>query len=213
VFAGVLSDDAKNALAILGKHGVVSEAYLAGGSALALHYGHRKSEDLDFFSPKPFDPHAMSATLSTLGQFVESFAEGRSLIGEFQGVKYSYFQYHYPLLYPTVSFSAVSLADPRDIAAMKIAAIMDRGTKRDFVDLYEFCHTGISIENILTYYDRKYGAFENNLFSIVRSLGYFDDAEKGDMPEMLISISWEDVKEFFAAESIRLGKVFLTKES
>ena len=73
---------------------------------------------------------------------------------------------------------------------MKIAAIMDRGTKRDFVDLYEFCHTGISIENILTYYDRKYGAFENNLFSIVRSLGYFDDAEKGDMPEMLISISW-----------------------
>ena len=134
MFAGVLSSDAKRALAILGKRGVVADAYLAGGSALALHYGHRKSEDLDFFSPKPFDPRAMSETLSTLGRFVASFAEGISLIGEFQGIKYSYFQYQYPLLYPTISFSGISLADPRDIAAMKIASVMDRGTKRDFVE-------------------------------------------------------------------------------
>ncbi len=210
MFAAVLSDDAKNALAILGKHGVVADAYLAGGSALTLHYGHRKSEDLDFFSPKPFDPRAMSTTLSKLGKFVTTFAEGISLIGEFQGVKYSYFQYIYPLLYPTISFSAVSLADPRDIAAMKIAAVMDRGTKKDFVDLYELSHNGISIENMFMFYDKKYGAFENNMFSIIRSLGYFDDAEKGDMPQMLIPLSWDEVKEFFAKESIRLGTSLLT---
>jgi hypothetical protein len=209
MFAAVLSDDAKSALAILGKCGIVADAYLAGGSALALHYGHRKSEDLDFFSPKPFDPRAMSATLSTRGRFVASLAEGISLIGEFQGVKYSYFQYQYPLLYPTISFSAVSLADPRDIAAMKIAAVMDRGTKRDFVDLYELSHKGISIEDMFVLYDKKYRALENNIFSILRSIGYFDDAEKGDMPQMLISLSWETVKEFFIAESMRLGKRYI----
>lgn len=209
MFAAVLSDDAKSALAILAKRGIVADAYLAGGSALALHYGHRKSEDLDFFSPKPFDPHAMSATLSTLGRFVASFAEGTSLIGEFQGVKYSYFQYHYPLLYPAISFSAVSLADPRDIAAMKIAAVMDRGTKRDFVDLYELSHKGVSVEEMFALYDKKYGALENNLFSILRSIGYFDDAEEEDMPEMLTPLSWKTVKQFFTAESMRLGKQYI----
>jgi len=210
MFTAVLSDNAQRALAVLGKNGIVADGYLAGGSALALHYGHRRSEDLDFFSPKPFDPRAMSATLSTLGRFVPSFAEGISLIGEFQDVKYSYFQYTYPLLYPTISFSSVSLADPRDIAAMKIAAVMDRGTKRDFVDLYELIHKGISMEDMFVLYDKKYGALENNVFSILRSVDYFDDAEKGDMPQMLTPLSWEEVKQFFIAESMRLGKSFLT---
>lgn len=50
MFASVLSDDAQNALAVLGKSGLLSQAYLAGGSALALQYGHRRSEDFDFFS-------------------------------------------------------------------------------------------------------------------------------------------------------------------
>jgi hypothetical protein len=211
MFAGVLSDDAKSALAILGKRGIVADAYLAGGSALALHYGHRKSDDLDFFSPKPFDPRAMSATLSTLGRFVASFAEGISLIGEFQGVKYSYFQYQYPLLYPTIPFSTVSLADPRDIAAMKIAAVMDRGTKRDFVDLYELSHKGIPIEDMFVFYDKKYRALKSNMFSILRSIGYFDDAEKSDMPQMITPLSWETVKQFFITEAMRLGKQYIEK--
>lgn len=63
---------------------------------------------------------------------------------------------------------------------MKIAALMDRGTKRDFVDLYELSHKGITIEDMFVLYDKKYGALENNMFSILRSIGYFDDAEKGD---------------------------------
>lgn len=209
MFADVLSDDAKSALAVLGKSGIVSDAYLAGGSALALQYGHRRSEDLDFFSQKSFDPRMMSTALSKLGQFIATFAEGISLIGEFQRVKYSYFQYTYPLLYPTITFLGVSLADPRDIAAMKIAAVMDRGTKRDFVDLYMLYRNGISFREMFALYDKKYGALDNNIYSILRSLEYFDDAEKGNMPEMLIPLSWDEVKQFFIAESMRLARRIL----
>ena len=209
MFTAVLSTDAQRALAVLGAGGIVADAYLAGGSALALHYGHRTSDDLDFFSPKPFDPHLMSASLSGLGRFVASSAEGISLIGEFEGVKYGYFRYQYPLLYPTISFSGVSLADPRDIAAMKIAAVMDRGIKRDFIDLYELSHKGISIEDMFVFYDKKYGVLESNLFSILRSIQYFEDAEIGGMPHMLTPLAWEEVKRFFIAESMRLGKKYI----
>lgn len=209
MFTTVLSQDAQTALALLGKSGIVGEGYLAGGSALALHYGHRHSEDLDFFSVHSFDPRVMSTRLKDLGVFTPSFAEGISLIGTFGGVKFSYFQYDYPLLFLTTTMLDVSIVHPKDIAAMKIAAIMDRGTKRDFVDLYELVKQGVSLEEMFELYNKKYKALENNMFSILRSLQYFDDAEKGDMPNMIKPISWDEVKQFFIAESMRLAKRYL----
>lgn len=209
MFTTVLSQNAQNALAVLGKSGIVGDGYLAGGSALALHYGHRYSEDLDFFSIHSFDPRAMSLRLEDLGAFTPSFAEGISLIGTFGGVKFSYFQYDYPLLFPTATMFGVSIVQPKDIAAMKIAAVMDRGTKRDFVDLYELVKQGVFMEEMFVLYNKKYKALESNIFSILRSLQYFDDAEKGDMPSMIKPISWDEVKKFFIAESLRLAKKYL----
>lgn len=209
MFTTILSQDAQNALAVLGKSGIVSKGYLAGGSALALHFGHRHSEDLDFFSLHSFDPRKMSVQLEKLGKFIPSFAEGISLIGVFGGVKFSYFQYNYPLLFSTVIMFDVSVVDPKDIAAMKIAAVMDRGTKRDFVDLYELVEQGVSMEEMFKFYNQKYNALESNIVSILRSLRYFDDAEKGDMPDMIRIISWGDIKQFFISESLRLAKKYL----
>lgn len=213
MFTAVLSGDAQKALVILGQSGVVRDGYLAGGSALALHYGHRRSEDLDFFSPKVFDPLVMSEKLRAIGKFTPSFAEGISLIGKFCGVKFSYFQHNYPLLFPTKEQFGVTIVQPRDIGPMKVAAVMDRGTKRDFIDLYELVHQGVSTQEILDLYNKKYGALENNIISILRSLQYFDDAEKEDMPEMLRSVSWDEVKRFFAAEAVRLAKKYLEGEA
>ncbi len=209
MFTAVLSSDAQAALAILGKSGVVANGYLAGGSALALHYGHRRSEDLDFFSPKAFSPRELAKQLRTLGTFVSSFAEGISLIGVFGGVKFSYFQYTYPVLFPTTGVFGVSVVDPRDIGAMKIAATMDRGTKRDFVDLYELVHQGVHLEELFMLYDKKFGVFESNRISILRSIQYFDDAEAGDMPEMIRPVSWKAVKQFFSKEAMRLAKQYI----
>ena len=209
MFTRVLSQTAQTNLAVLGKSGLVQDAYLAGGSALALHFGHRYSVDFDFFSKDPFDPRELSNGLQKLGSFKEDQAKGITLLGVFNQVKFSYFQYNYPLIAQTHIFSDVIIADPADIAAMKLVAIMDRGTRRDYIDLYELTKHGITIEKMFELYDKKYHAFENNKFSLIKALGYLDEAELDIMPQMITPVSWEEVKDFFAAESLRLGRKYL----
>ena len=127
----------------------------------------------------------------------------------FNEVKLSYFQYDYPLIGRLGKFLDVDIASVEDIAAMKMVAIMDRGTKRDFVDLYEIMNRGRSTEDIFRYYDKKYNLLKENQYSIIRSLQYFDDAEDSEMPKMIKPVSWEEVKEFFAKETIRLARKYI----
>lgn len=209
MFKSTLPETAQTALAVLGKSGLVAKAYLAGGSALALHFGHRKSYDFDFFSRESFDPQKLSKKLQKAGDFTQELAKGISLIGTFNGVKFSYFQYEYPLIAPLVKFLNVTIADPRDIAAMKLTAIMDRGTKRDFIDLYEMTKQGMPVEALFDYYDQKYHFLNTNRFSLIKALQYFDEADESDMPQMIKKIGWSEVKAFFASESIRLAHKYL----
>jgi len=88
MFPGTLSDDAQDALAVLGKSGILNWAYLAGGSALALYLGHRRSVDFDLFSAKPFSasllervkravaPHEITVTYRTEGQLRDILVQG-----------------------------------------------------------------------------------------------------------------------------------------
>ena len=127
----------------------------------------------------------------------------------FNSIKFSYFQYTYPLVSSTVPFRGVLVAQPDDIAAMKLAAIMDRGKKRDFVDLFVLAQRGVAFDRMFTLYDQKYHALESNMFSLLRAMNYFDEADTTDMPEMLIPLSWDEVKKFFASESMRLARQYL----
>ncbi|MEK7166231.1 MAG: nucleotidyl transferase AbiEii/AbiGii toxin family protein [Patescibacteria group bacterium] len=209
MFESVLSQTAKDTLAVLGKSNLVKGAYLAGGSALALHFGHRYSVDFDFFSQELFDPHTLSQSLGNIGTFKEDLAKGISLIGELNGVKLSCFNYNYPLISPTTIYFDVSIAHPHDIAAMKLVAITDRGTKRDFIDLYELIRQGINMDEMFAFYEKKYHSFEQNKFSLTKALQYFTDADSGEMPQMIKSVSWDEVKRFFTDESMRLAKKYL----
>lgn len=209
MFRSVLSQHAQVALGVLGKSGIVRQGYLAGGSALALRLGHRISVDFDFFSPHEFDSLSMSQSLVSLGIFTEDTREKNTLLGVFNGVKFSYFYYPYPLLEQGDLNDKVVIASIVDIAVMKLAAIMDRGIKRDFIDLYTITKHGVILDALFSLYDRKYGLFHANKVSLLKSLSYFDDADKSDMPQMLTTIAWDDVKKFFAAESVRLGKKYL----
>jgi hypothetical protein len=101
-------------------------------------------------------------------------------------------------------FFDVPVADPRDIACMKVTAIASRGTKRDFVDLYvasERC----GLPTILDLFARKYAKTGYNKLHIPKSLTYFADAEKDPMPHMLVPLDWHDVKRYSQRESPRLS--------
>ena len=209
MFTTTLSDHAQTTLALLGKSGLVSKAYLAGGSALALYFGHRYSIDFDFFTQEKFDPIKLSVHFKKLGKFKQTVAKGISLIGEFNKIKLSYFQYDYPVIGQFTKFMTVNIASIEDIAAVKMVAIMDRGTKKDFIDLYEIIKQGHSLQNILKQYDKKYHVLAENLYSIIRSLQYFDDAESSQMPKMIRDVSWKEVMKFISLETIRLAKKYL----
>lgn len=127
-------------------------------------------------------------------------------MGSFPKVKFSYFYYSYPLIKKTSLFSKINIASLEDIAAMKIAAICDRGTKRDFIDLYFLIKETFSLEEILEFYDKKYRVLSNNIYHIIKSLSYFVDAESQDSPKMLIPVSWKEVKKFFQNQAIKLAK-------
>jgi len=209
MFTKTLSKTAQDALAILGKSKILDRAYLAGGSALALHLGHRYSLDFDFFSPNPLESKKIVLGLEKIGNFQKKDLASHTILGKFNTIKFSLFHYDYPLIAKLRQFLGISIAGHKDIAAMKAVAIMDRGTKRDFVDLYFLIKAGFTVEEIFKIYDRKYEKLANNIFSLIKSLQYFIDAEETEMPKMIKKVSWDEIKRFFEKEAVRLGKKYL----
>jgi hypothetical protein len=79
---------------------------------------------------------------------------------------------------------------------MKVNAIARRGTKRDFIDLY-FLAQRYELEEILSWFAEKFFQANYSRIHILKSLTFFDDAEKDPMPHMLGELAWSDVKRFF----------------
>ena len=199
MFTKVLSKETKATLALLGKSQLLKEAYLAGGTAIALQLGHRLSFDLDFFTPKEFKSLKIVRDLNKIADFQLEESTKDTIWGTVKDVKFSLFLYKYKVLFPFKRIFGINIADLRDIAAMKIVAISERGIKRDFIDLYFICRE-FSLRDILKFYNKKYAKLASNLLHIKKSLVYFIDAENEQMPEMLKACSWQKVRDFFEEE-------------
>ena len=132
-----LAENTERVLKKIAESGISEGFYLAGGTALALELGHRKSEDLDWFSAKPFSNDQIKKKLSDLGEF--------ELTSE---------EYGYEMLYPFVDFENTNLADERDIAAMKIDAMSSRGSRKDFVDIY-FLLKKYPVVDLIGFFEQK----------------------------------------------------------
>ena len=199
----VITEAVERTLQDLQRVSATGNSYLARGTGLALHLGHRRSMDLDFFTRKPFDPEDILGKIEPLGGLRVLTKDVETLhltIGE---TKVSFFGYRYPSLFPCESLFEVKVADPRDIACMKISAIAGRGNKRDYIDLYAVSeHHGL--EQILAWFKVKYAQANYSMVHILKSLTYFEEAEKDPMPDMLVNLTWETVKHFFTTEAPRL---------
>ena len=111
--------------------------YLAGGTGLALQIGHRISEDLDFFRAIPFDENMLTSLLKQgISSFEEIMAEKHTLWVILDGVRCSFFFYEVPLLFPPIPYEGLKVADWRDIIAEKFKTISQRGSKKDFFDVF-----------------------------------------------------------------------------
>lgn len=169
--------------------------YLAGGTALALRLGHRVSLDLDLFSPSFAAPDSLAAELrGRLPDLEVGLVDRRTLYVSVGGVQVSMLGYDYPLLEAAqvVEPGVMPLAGVADIAAMKLAAIASRGSRKDFVDLWFVVGSGRPLESLLDLYVRKFAT--RDVGHVVRSLTYFDDADEEPPLRLLLDAPWERVK-------------------
>lgn len=172
-----------------------TDFYLAGGTALALLEGHRTSFDLDFFSASFDHPDELLAMIeSEHASARTTLVAPRTLYLEIDRTAVSFFGYGYPLVSPLIEAEdrLLPFASREDIAAMKLAAIASRGSRKDFVDLWWLLKRYWPLPDGLEFFRAKYAT--RDVGHVIRSLVYFDDADNEPPLRLLADIEWENVK-------------------
>lgn len=172
---------------------VLGQFVLVGGTALSLQIGHRKSVDLDMFTSLDFQASEILEHLDENGyQPLVLFNQKQTLIVEIHGIKVDFIRFKYPFAESTIVTDGIRLANIRDIACMKIDAIMGRGRKKDFCDLY-YLLKWYSLSEIMEGYKNMYQ--HSTLFHVYKSLTWFDDADSDAELEVFdAAFDWEKVK-------------------
>lgn len=172
---------------------ILNGFYLAGGTALAIQIGHRKSIDLDFFT-EDFPVHSfLLQNFMDLNPNISQEAPG-TLDLLIHDTKVSFLEYTYPLLEDLIEFEGVKLASIPDILCMKLTAISSRGSKKDFYDFY-FGLRHFAFAQIWSSFEQKYQGVNYQKLHIIKSLTYFDDAEAEPEPDLVERVSWQEVKD------------------
>ena len=205
-----LTADTQAALRLLGRLPFIQRFYLAGGSELALHLGHRFSIDLNFFSSfiDSVGPDERAILRDTLAgsSLAITYDQDMTFVANWRGVGISFFRLSlYPLVQPPLLLEGVPVASLAEIGAMKLAAIIDRGNRKDLVDLY-FVLQHVPLDELFHIAAVKYERVRTFAISATRALAYFEDAEALPMPQMLDRTSWKKMKSFLERQALEAGR-------
>ena len=167
---------------------------LIGGTNLALRLGHRKSIDLDFFSKDKFNETALDKFIKDKYQEVKTtHLDKQTRQYQVNGIKVEFIRFNYPLLDKIELVEGVRMYSLKDTVAGKLNAITQRGSKKDFYDVYELLKTN-SLDEMIGYYKEKFN--QDNPVPLIKSLNYYEDAERmGEEVNSLNKTSWKDVKQ------------------
>lgn len=187
------------------EHELLIEYRLVGGTALSLFRGHRKSDDIDLFIDgsdkyvkenaikalkdiKPPEAQMQIRTNLSFGimaylQFNSSKEEIKIDIMNFDSE---------PFINPPVNIDKLRLASLEDIAAMKLNSMIERKSKKDYVDVEELLSI-YSIKQMLQFYNQRFPYFDPK--EVITGLSQIDKGNSSIMPMMYNNKSWEMVKE------------------
>jgi hypothetical protein len=174
----------------IGSHEALGQFALGGGTSLALRFGHRLSVDLDYFTTAEFQPQELFDALGLGAATILSLSRN-TLSLDAGGVKIDLLRHAYPELAPIDELDGHRLVSLPDLAAMKLNAIANGGSKKDFSDAAELLKH-FSLTEMLGFFSRKYP--NTDPFAVIRSLASFEDAEQEPDPMPMIGQSWESVK-------------------
>lgn len=184
-----------------------SNFHLAGGTALALYLGHRKSIDLDLFTPYPFNTARLEHFLVTKFGFQGDYSEQNTLKGRIDDVKIDCITHPYPLLQNPLEEEGIRLYSQPDIIAMKLSAIADNGSRlKDFIDI-AYLSTQYSFQEMLGFYVQKFPT--SSPLRPLKGITYFDDIDHEETVVMLESTySWQKITDRLQAMTAHQSKVF-----
>jgi len=165
---------------------------LVGGSNLALRFGHRISDDVDFFSIEKFNERELDSIIKKKFSDVSITNEADQTRQYYiNGIKAEFIRFNYPLLSEVENLSGIRMYSLQDTMAAKLNAVVGRGSKKDFYDVYEFLKTR-SVGELIDCYEKRFD--QENSVPLIKSLTYFEDAENQEDPKTLNNTKWEEVK-------------------
>jgi len=170
---------------------------LVGGTALSLIYGHRKSEDLDLFSEKPFENVKINTALKK--KFKDKFVveDKPPRFGIFcyiDQVKVDIIRHPHPIIRPEITIEDIRMYSTEDIIAMKIQAVLGRAKKKDFWDIAELLKH-FTVANFVQFHKEKFST-QNLLITVPQAITFFADAEDSEEPVSLKKQTWPGVQKF-----------------
>ena len=147
---------------------------LVGGTAIALHIGHRESIDFDMFSLKSFGNmrirNKISKKIKIDNVIVNKLGEFTILI---KGVKITFFHYPFDIKFKENFGYSIKMSDLLTLAAMKAYALGMRAKWKDYVDLYFIMKDFYSIQEIVKKTKEIFaGEFNERMFR--NQLSYFE---------------------------------------
>jgi hypothetical protein len=164
-----------NLLKDLQKNDTFKNYFLVGGTALSLQLGHRISNDIDLFTRNDINKDEIFDFLNRdyKGNYQIHNVQNIILQISINGIKVDFVKYDYNLIEDIKSDEGIKYLGKKDISAMKLMAIANRGDQaKDFIDIYYLLEE-IALKDMFEYYKQKYN--QNDISPIKRSLVYFDD--------------------------------------
>lgn len=171
--------------------------YMVGGTAIALHIGHRRSIDFDFFTAAKLNKLKIKSKLELVPFIKKSvFEDYDQLHLLVNNVKITFFSYPYNIEHPIKIPSFVTMPTLLSLAAMKAFALGRRAKWKDYVDLYFILKDYYTIEEVAEETTRIFGQlFSEKLFR--EQLTFHDDIDYSEPVEFLIPpVHDDEIKNF-----------------
>lgn len=155
-----------------------NEYYLAGGTAIALNLGHRKSVDFDLFTPDVVKRKSIKTILGnsgfTIGDILFEDQEQMHIL--VNSMKMTFFSFPYSVIAEVKLKDIIKMPNLLDLAAMKAYALGGRAKWKDYVDLYFLVKNKFSLNQISDKAKEIFGSFfTKKLFK--EQLSYFEDID------------------------------------
>lgn len=199
LYESVLSAHAFSTLQKIMTNKLFKNFYLAGGTALALQLGHRKSEDLDLFSAKEFKSNIVvklkDYKVISLGDNSIEIAIGKT--------KLFFFYFAFPLFKDIIHVEKLRMADPVDIGLMKLLALQGRTCKKDIMDLFFIDKNVIPLQELLEIFEQHFPKESFNSYSSIKTLLDPNQLSKTPTPKMIEAVSWQDAYNLVQAKVMK----------